>query len=286
MSFRKLFVSLAVLLLVLAGYQACRRSQAPSPGSDHTSPKPASTQSTFTARSGRIYTDKLFWGLLLLEDSQGHAVSPEQAAAILTVLEMLQRKLTKNEYYDQLLEGVLRPEQKAFLESTAAKLTEDQLHATVDPSRMAHVEQVLVNLAGIEAPAPDTDIAVPEGIEVQARPLRISRMMAFMVSFEPLMAQSDLAITPEQARDLLPTVFSYVNLKNSQRQSKREILGILRDDQKDWIDANVVLRTDGLLDMTALQSQVRDLMTTRAAGSSKGEIPARESGRAGADATR
>lgn len=250
---------LVLLVFVLAGSDSllsCKSRPEPRPPEEMHGPDPG----VYTAVSGAIYTDKLFHGLLLL-DASAEPLSPTQAREILLVLDKLRRKLEKNEYYDQMLAEILLPAQLAFIDKGSVDLTEQRLHALVHPGHMKSVVETLQERA--QEPLPEKDIEPPPGILVRPRPLRISRMMAFMVSFQPLMNDPKVRLSDQQARQLLPVVVSYVNLKNMQQQTKADILAVLSTSQRELIDQGLKQPGQVFYDMTELERRVRVLAEQR-----------------------
>jgi hypothetical protein len=209
---------------------------------------------------GTIYTDRLFDGLLRLEESP-YPLTAAQAGTCLEVLDYLEDKLRRNQAYDDALVGLLTPAQRQALEARAAGLEPATLHEAVNPETLWRVVAELESIAGIARPA--RALEAPAGTAVASRPLRVSRMTSFVVAFPVLQADPSLAVGREQARNLLPWVFSYVALKDMKTQAKADILGVLSPVQEAWIDAHVP--ASDLEDMTRLIRDVRALAEARVA---------------------
>jgi hypothetical protein len=226
----------------------------PAPGS----PGPIAPQ-PYRAADGSIYTDKLFLGVLSLEQSP-HPLSPAQAREVLRVIGLLEAKLRKNAYYDERIVALSTPAQVALMDAEGARLTQDVMHARFTPERIRGVVAELERLA--EAKAPAEELSVPEKVLPNARPATVSRMTLFMVSFDTMQADPALAIGKEQAAALLPVVDAYVRLKSMKQQTKADILAALSDEQKAWIDTHPPARDD-IRDMTVLTAQLKTAMAAK-----------------------
>jgi len=222
---------------------------------------PAEAPVAFRATDGTIYTDRLFAGLLRLEQSPW-PLTPAQARTCLGVLDYLDAKLKRNQAYDDALARLLTPAQRRTIEARAAGLDASTLHEAVNPEALWGMVDTLEGIAG--TPRPAAPLEAPPGTVVEGRPLGVSRMTSFVVAFPTLQADPGLAVGPDQARALLPWVYSYAALKDTKTQAKADILGVLTADQQAWIDANVP--GTGVRDMTMLAREVRALAETRASG--------------------
>lgn len=254
---------LAALLALLA---ACDRappepapSSLPAPPPAARPPAPTDGQA-FRASDGSIYTDKLFWGLLTLEASP-EPVTPAQAREVLRVIGLLEAKLRKNQYYDDQLVALLRPEQLAYTEARVAGLSAEEMHADFNPAHIHEVVDELEVIAGIRRPP--VEVEVPASVPVPTRPLTISRMTSFMIAWDGMQADPALAVDAAQATRLLPYVDSYVRLKSMKQQTKRDILAALTEGQKRWIDDHPA-RDEEISDMTRLTARVKAAMEARA----------------------
>lgn len=249
---------LAALLTLLA---ACDRPPSePAPPEAPVPAAPAPGAQPFRAIDGSIYTDKLFWGLLSLESSP-EPVTPAQATEVLRVIGLLEAKLRKNQYYDDQLVAHLRPEQLAYTEARVAGLSADEMHADFNPAHIHEVVDELEAIAGIRRPP--VEVEVPAGVPMPTRPLTISRMTSFMIAWDSMQADPALTVDAAQAARLLPYVDSYVRLKSMKQQTKRDILAVLTDGQKRWIDDHPA-RDEEISDMTRLTARVKTAMEARA----------------------
>ncbi len=212
------------------------------------------------AADGSIYTDKLFQGLLALEASP-IAPTRDQAAGILEVLDKLDRKLVRNQMYDDRLMEILTPAQIAVVEAGAVGLDEERMRQGLNPGILWAAVQDLERLSG--QARPKEEIPAPPGTVVQARDLQASRMSLFVLAWPTLQADPTLAVGAEQAGRLLPWVYSYVSLKTMKQQTKADILQILRPDQIAWIDAHGQV-DHAIHDMTVLTRELRAAMVRRA----------------------
>ena len=215
---------------------------------------------TFRAADGTIYTDKLFRGLQDLDRSPV-PVTPEQAQAINRVLDLLEIKFRKNEYYDEQVDVVLSSEQLAFLNHNAEGLDDERMKEQFNPNALHNIQADLERVAGITV-APD-ERPVPAAAAAPHRPETVSRITTFIIGYAAMQRDEHLRIQADEAVRLLPYVTGYVRLKSRPQSTKHDVLAILSDDQKRWIDEHPAPGS-AVGDMTVLEHDVRTQMNGRA----------------------
>ena len=259
---------LLVLLLACAADPPAAPPPAPTPvTAPPTTPDPAHDEAIggpnggarYLAKDGSLYTDKLFLGVLALEQSE-LALSPEQAREVLAALDKLEAKLRKNQFYDDQIDRICTPAQLAVMDANA-HLSQDEMKARFNPPAMTHVVEDLAARAGL--PRPTDEVAVPAEVGAYKRKQTVSRMTTFIVAYDQIQADASVAFSKEQAGDLLPYVDSYVRLKSMKQQTKRDVGAALTDAQRAWIDAHPPADMS-IREMTQLAAELRAAMETKA----------------------
>ncbi len=220
---------------------------------------PAETEKKFLAIDGTIYTDKLFHGLLDLDESPA-PITATEADDILRVLTLLEDKFRKNQYYDEQVMAILSATQRQFLERNAEGITGEKMHENFSPEKIHAIVDDLEAIAQVQRPV--DEVSVPDEVGPLVRPTTISRMTTFMLGYRGLQADPTLAIGRDDAARLLPFVDSYVRMKSMQQSTKHDILEILSMEQKLWIDRHPST-DEAVADMTRLEARVKAAMQAR-----------------------
>ena len=223
-----------------------------------TQPRSPPKTSDFRASSGGIYTDKLFFGLIMLEDTDLR-LDQAQAEDVIRRIHHNQRKMKLNQYLDEQLRRALSSDQIAYLKGQGHALSQQRLHAGVNPERIQDVTQVIVRLAGSPRQPP---LRIPEGHPIQ-RPYKVSLITLFIISFNDLQTVHSLGISLRQARLLSPVLQRYALLKSLGAETKVGILAELTPEQKRFIDEKAPEMPAEVGDISALQNRLKSMLEKR-----------------------